>query len=482
MAQRPRPLDPGASASAHFGALLRRWRLAAGLSQAELGRRVHVSGDLIGKLEKAARRPASELVSRLDVVLAASGTLMAAAQAAHLAGAEAKPPISPELLGPEQVVKDFHRSWEKVVANAAEDWRADLRRRDLALTTGTTPSTASVAALQWLLTEPESVDRSTGSPAVGPDHVMGIRAAAVRFRHLDNAVGGAGARYDVLAFLVRRVDPLVRRGKYDARIGAELLSATAELMHLLGWATFDAGQRTAGQRYLTRALRLAKAAGDDDLGAEILAALSHQASYLRDGRTAIDLARAARTVARRSHVPALMAETYVLEAHGHACLGASAACVQALSAAEAAFDGAGAVPAPSWIGYFDEAYLAAKFAHCFLELGEGRKARDFAERSLHMDLDYRRGRMFNVALLATAHAQLGEVEAACAVAGEAIPLAAQLGSQRAVGYLRRLRAELDPYAASVPVSVLDARLFDAGFAGAAPIGFGDLGEAGDGRE
>ena len=475
MAQRSRPLDPEASALARYGALLRRWRLASGLSQAELGRKVHVSGDLIGKIEKAARRPTLDLVKRLDAVLDSSGALTSAGRAAHLADVEAAHGSRTVITGhsppsPEQVAKDFHRSWEIVFADTAKDWRTDMRRREFVRTAGITASASSVAALQWLLTEPEIVAHASGSTIVGSDHVLAIRAATIKFRHLDNSVGGAAARHKILAFLVRHVDPLVQLGRYDARTGAELLSATAELMHLLGWATFDAGQQATGQSYLTRALRLEKAAGDEDLGAEILAALSHQASYLRDGRTALDLARAARTAARRSAMPVLVAETHVLEAHGHACLGASAACAHALSAAETTLDGINAKPTPAWIGYFDEAYLAAKFAHCFRELGDGRRAREFAERSLLMEPGYRRGRMFNLALLATSHAQLGDVEAACAVAGEAIPLATQLRSHRAVGYLRGLRAELDPYASSALVAALDTRLSDAGFTD--PLGNG----------
>jgi len=62
------------------------------------------------------------------------------------------------------------------------------------------------------------------------------------------------------------------------------------------------------QRYLVQALRLAKAAGDRSLGAEILAAMSHQAAYLGQASSAVDLARAAGRTAREARVPALVAE------------------------------------------------------------------------------------------------------------------------------------------------------------------------------
>src|SRR6185437_6790112 len=119
--------------------------------------------------------------------------------------------------------------------------------------------------------------------------------------------------------------------------------------------------------------------------------------------------------AREQGLDALVAETLVLEAQGHACAGDETACVRALTGAEVAFDRADRSADPQWIGYLDEAYLSAKFAHCFKELRQPGNACRFAERSLDMDADYIRGRAFNLTLLATAHAQAGEVEAACTV-------------------------------------------------------------------
>ena len=59
--------------AARLGAELRGQRLSRGLSLAALGRLVHVSGDLVGKIEKADRRPQLDLLTRLDVVLEADG-------------------------------------------------------------------------------------------------------------------------------------------------------------------------------------------------------------------------------------------------------------------------------------------------------------------------------------------------------------------------------------------------------------------------
>jgi transcriptional regulator with XRE-family HTH domain len=75
MAQAPRALTPEASPLDFFGARLRYHRTAQSLSQNQLGRLVHVSGHLIGKIETAGRWPTEALIQRLDEVLQAHGEL-----------------------------------------------------------------------------------------------------------------------------------------------------------------------------------------------------------------------------------------------------------------------------------------------------------------------------------------------------------------------------------------------------------------------
>ena len=91
-----------------------------------------------------------------------------------------------------------------------------------------------------------------------------------------------------------------------------------------------------------------------------------------------------------------------MEAHGHAAYDDAQACSAALAAAERTFDRAVREDDPAWLAYFDEAYLAARMAQCFRDLGEARHAAQFAQRSLKMDGRYVRGRAFNLSLLAAA--------------------------------------------------------------------------------
>jgi transcriptional regulator with XRE-family HTH domain len=76
MTRRPGDLTPNASVRHFFGAELRHWRERRGLSQATLGRTVHVSPDLIAKVEKATRWPTRSLVASCEDVLNTGGVLV----------------------------------------------------------------------------------------------------------------------------------------------------------------------------------------------------------------------------------------------------------------------------------------------------------------------------------------------------------------------------------------------------------------------
>ncbi len=271
---------------------------------------------------------------------------------------------------------------------------------------------------------------------------------------------GGHARETVARYLSEDVAPLLVEGNFDAAVGRGLLSATAELTQLAGWQAYDMADHGTAQRYLVRALSLARAAEDQPLGAEVLAAMSHQSSYLGHPTEAVDLARAARQTAQRTAVPALTAEALVLEAHGHARAGDGRACAVALHRAERTLDRADRSADPQWMANFDEAYLSAKFAHCFRALGQAAHTERFARRSLEMDSRYVRGRVFNLALLATSLAQQGDHEQACTVGSQALDLTANLKSARAVGYLRDLRHHLSPYRTRPAVRRFGSR-FDA---------------------
>ena len=75
VAQAPRPLSPGESPRHFFGAELRFWRERREMSQDDLGKLVHVSGDLLSRIEKAERWPPPGFAEDCDAALNTEGAL-----------------------------------------------------------------------------------------------------------------------------------------------------------------------------------------------------------------------------------------------------------------------------------------------------------------------------------------------------------------------------------------------------------------------
>src|SRR5262245_2463357 len=212
-------------------------------------------------------------------------------------------------------------TWHDGVKHAVELWRGDVERRDVLRFGAFSAAGFTLPALRWFTAESDIAVARTGRRAVGQPDVDMIREMTGTFRQLDNRYGGGRLRQTLVRYLDSEVSPLLRDGRFDHSTGVALMSACAEATQLAGWMAYDDGEHALAQRYLFQALDLAKAADDRPLGAEILAAMSHQATYLGDSGTAVELARAAGRTAEHAGVPVLIAEALVMEAHAYARLG-----------------------------------------------------------------------------------------------------------------------------------------------------------------
>ncbi|GLY81814.1 hypothetical protein [Actinoallomurus iriomotensis] len=320
----------------------------------------------------------------------------------------------------------------------------DLEHRRALLDAGFDLAAYSSAALRWLVAPRTALSAADGARAIGMADVEDIREATRAFKVLDNRMGGGRIRATVVDYLDGNLVPLLHGARCTEDVRRELFSAAAEVAQLAGWQAYDLEQQGVAQRYLVQALSMARFAGDDGLGGEILAAMSHQALWVSQPSQAIDMAHAAQEAGTRAGLPILETEALVLEANAHALLDDPAACSQALKRASVTFERGGG-NTPPWLGYFDQAYLAARIAHCFRALGQGHTTAKYALQSLDMDERYLRGKAFNVALLARGYAVQGEVEQACATGREAVDRVVMLHSARAVTYVRSLLADLSDY-------------------------------------
>ena len=339
--------------------------------------------------------------------------------------------------------------------DGSETGGEDVQRRQLLRAVAAGAASVGSSAFGWFSTQPAP---RSGTPAVGMTDVQIVREMTQTFRRLDNRFGGGHARSTVTNYLVSDVLPLLREGRYRDSVRRELSAAVAELNQLTGWMAYDVGDADSGHRHLRNAMHLCQDVGDDALAGEMLAGMSHQAAFQRSAALATDLARAAKDNAKRAGVPALISESAVMEAHGLALVNDAHGCLAALRESEQAFAAAEDRDRPQWLAYFDGAYLAAKFGHCFRDLGRPVEAERFARRSLDMIDGYDRGRLFNLVLLASALADQGKVEEACETGLAALRIASDVRSVRTVAYLTDLSHRLAPFRAEPVVRMLDEQI------------------------
>ena len=336
--------------------------------------------------------------------------------------------------------------WTDTVATSTAVWRADVQRRRFLVNAVFTSAALPASALRWLTSPPADAPAAAGMRRIGRADIDAIRELTHSYREMDNRLGGGKLRNAIVSYLDDHVSRLLTTGSYREETGRQLAAACGELSQLAGWVAYDSDEHALAQRYLTQALAYARHAADSALAAEVLAAQAHQALYLARPGEAIDLARAAQAAATRHGSATLLTECLVMEAHGHAARNDAPACGSALAQAERTFDRATREDDPAWLAYFDEAYLAARMAQCFRDLGEAGHAARYARRSLDMDGRYVRGRAFNLSLLATAYAAQGKPEQASAAGRQALDLTVRLASARSVRYVHDLVRILRPRA------------------------------------
>lgn len=338
------------------------------------------------------------------------------------------------------------------VEAACDLYGTDVERRALLAKSAYATVAYATPALRWMTAPASHLTERAGTRRVGMTNVAAIHEVIGTFRRLDCLLGGGYARTTVVQYLNDEVAPLLRHGAYTAEVGKSLFSASAELTLLCAWMAYDLEQHAISQRYLIQSLRLAQAANDSALGGEVLAAMSCQAAYLGEASDAVDLARAAAHSARRSGSVLLLAESQALEAHGHALAADPRTCAALLQQAHLTLDQACPDGAePEWIGYFDPAYLEAKTGRALLDGGDSRRAVTAMRASLQMRGGFARGRAFNLAVLASALLDAGDVDEGCAMAQRASDAADGINSARAVTELRHVAGQLIPLA-TVPAA------------------------------
>ncbi|MFI0941227.1 helix-turn-helix transcriptional regulator [Streptomyces sp. NPDC021020] len=452
MPQRPKQLEPEKSDRHWFGAELRHWRLERRLSQPQLGAKVHVSGDLIGKIEKAVRTCTPELARALEEALGTGGALTRALPRTASdadnspSDADSSPPgthSGPAPAAPPAILAaEGTTSTEglRVPCRTAEGRIIFVTMPRRALLRGSAAGAVSLAAGR-----PDvPAGRSTAFlPDIHPvAHLQTLRRSLVE---CDNVLGPTGVVSTVLDH-IRLIQRL--RGNTSGADRLALLQVQAEYAEFCGWLFQDAGDHRTAEYWTDRALTWSHAVDNPELTAYVMARKAQLAGDMHDPVEAVDLAEAARSLAPPRSRLAAMGAMY--GAHGHALNGDRTACDRAYGTAldlVSDLRDDSVRKRGSWLA---PAYVQAQRAHSLSALGDHRAAADgFAAAIGTLPPAFRRDRGVYLARAAVAQARSGEPELAATTGSQALPLATETQSARIFGELAALDVELSQWG-SVP--------------------------------
>lgn len=404
-----------------FGAELRRLRIAAGLTLAQLASSVHYSKGQLSKIETGLKRPSAELARLCDAALDAHGTLAALAPARPQRNATG-------------AVPHLDEETEETPRSPA----SPSRRQVIAV------GAAAVLAVGPTDEVRAAGTRSSGTPAAGltaPGEPLlsACRALLDQYRRLGQ-VSPPSVVLPVMAEQTRALRALAVRT--SSRTGQELLALAARFAEYTGWLSQEAGDESAALRWTAHAVDLAEASGDDDLASYALVRRALITYYRGEADDTVALAEGARCDRLPPRIRGLAAQR---EAQGHALAGDHDACMRGLDRARTLLSkDPGPRPGAPVLGtthLTDPVPMITGWS--LVDLGRPRAASEILDRECaRLPTDAWRTQVRYGVRRALAHALAGEIDHACELTEQLLPLAVNVSSATVATDLRRLSRTL----------------------------------------
>ena len=354
---------------------------------------------------------------------------------------------------------DLIRQAEASVADQAgseADWpQTRLRRRTLLLEAS---SVLAVMAAAPMLEVPRIAGSTKTGRAQADLAIAGYTGEVVAgLRRLGGAVGPritlqpAMALRSAMAVLARNMPEIVT---------GQALTAYGDLTQLIGWLMFNLGDHRAARYYYDDARAAAYRAGNDDLAAYALSAVSQLAAVRQRPRHAVDHAQAAQQAARSSGSPYAIAYAADVTARAYAACGQVGRCQAALDKEQEALATiTGDTPRSPWWYFYDRSFYWGTESECALRLNMPVDASDAARRSLGLVTPLNlHNSALTLAFRTEALIKQGEYEEACETLADSARLTTLNSSRRIARRVDLLRRQLRVAGDSPAVRDLDEKL------------------------
>jgi transcriptional regulator with XRE-family HTH domain len=404
------------SLNLRFGPELRRLRQEAGLTLTEFSVALNYDKGYLSKVERGERSASPELARRCDAYLAANGELQRLVVRPETASDTTETPAGPSI------------------------WLVG-RREVLAAGTG------SLIDLGLKL---------GGQASFGTDSLLpSFRAQFDLLRQLGQSTAPK-ALLPLLETQTHTVAALAADSPAITRAPALLLAS--RFAEFTGWIAQEAGDSGAALGWTGEAAELARAGGDPYLGSYALVRRALVTLYDGDAAGTVALARRAQSHELPPRIRGLAAQR---EAQGHALLGNERDCLRSLDEARELLDSddarSGAEPVIGTSHVRDPAMMTTGW--CLHDLGRPKAAAEVLDRECRrLPTHALRTRARYGFRRSLAHAASGEVEHACAIAGQLLDVMPAVPSATVNSDVRRLARELSRFRSSRAVRDLQPAL------------------------
>ncbi|MFD9796980.1 hypothetical protein ACFWXK_39240 [Streptomyces sp. NPDC059070] len=219
------------------------------------------------------------------------------------------------------------------------------------------------------------------------------------------------------------ITTIIAEASYDEHTRTQLHTLAAGAAGLAGWTAHDCGDPVAAAAMYQAGSRLAGAVGADDMGALCTAMLAYMLCATERPSDALDLLNAAAGDVRRGRISGRTAAAVCcFSANAHASLGDGRACARSIEAAHTALDRRdtpGMFTLNSWM---TSGFLELETGLSLFRLGRPDQALSHLatfNSDMGASKHHRRTAAIGLFVMAEAHLQLGEVEAAVSHANQA---------------------------------------------------------------
>ncbi|MBN1171502.1 MAG: helix-turn-helix domain-containing protein [Micromonosporaceae bacterium] len=380
-----------------FGVELRRRRIEANRSLATFSKEIHYCKSHLSKVETGVKPPSRDFAQRCDAALHADGELARLARPRR--GGGQSPPVAES---------DAH-------------WSPTF----------------------WL---------PTPATPLAPDDPETLAECWHIFEHI-RTLGQRCAPDQLVPWLARWTETLCRQTRHR-----QSLLFASRLAEFTGWMFQEMGDDDASIRWTNQAVRLAAAAGDQQLSAYRHVRLAEVALYRNESRTMIELAKLAQAEQSTPRVHGLAA---LREAQGHAIDGNYDECHSALDRAASFMDQSCAPdPALPTLGTSTVVNpIPTVRAWCMHDLGHPREAVDILTPEFgRIPPRAQRARARYGVRLALACASMHEIERSCALLEPLLETLPRLDSATIRTDLRKVAATLSRWASDRSVRAITPRI------------------------